>query len=145
MFDQFRHYWSAINTTYEHYARRLGMSYSALEVLCEIYDAETALTQRAVCETTHLPKTTVNAIIKDLVKQNYVELHPLESDRRQKGIFLTEEGHDYAQPIVEQMSNSELQAFQTLDNETAKAMIDGVKTYQQRFDDALNHPKGGPA
>lgn len=143
MFDQFHHYWSAINTTYERYARTIGMSYSALEVLCEIYNADAALTQRMICEITHLPKTTVNTIIKDLVKQNYLELQPMKNDRRQKGIFLTNEGRAYAQPIVEKMSASELQAFQTLDKQTMQAMIDGVKTYQENFDKKLNHTKGG--
>jgi DNA-binding MarR family transcriptional regulator len=143
MFDEFRQYWSAINTTYERYARNIGMSYSTLEVLCEIYNADAALTQRMICEITHLPKTTVNAIVKDMVKQNYVELQPMQNDRRQKGIFLTDEGRAYAQPIVEKMSTSELQAFQTLDKQTMQAMIAGVKTYQENFDKKLNHTKGG--
>lgn len=83
-----------------------------------------------ICEITHLPKTTVNAIVKDLVKQNYLELQPRKNDRRQKGIFLTDEGRAYAQPIVEKMSASELQA-----------MITGVNTYQEHFDELLNHSR----
>lgn len=143
MFEQFSQYWSAINTSYERYARNLGMSYSALQVLCEVYNAETALTQKMVCERTHLPKTTVNAIIRDFTKKDYVELQPMESDRRQKGIHLTDEGCAYAKPIVEHMRNSELQAFGTLDDQTMETMVAGVKAYQENFDKKLNQPNGG--
>lgn len=119
------------------------MSYSTLAVLCEIYNAATPLTQKQVCEITHLPKTTVNAIIKEFVKQQYVELQPLATDRRRKGILLTKDGRAYAQPIVERMSKSELQAFNSLDAQTVSVLIDGLKTYQQHFDEQLNHPEGG--
>lgn len=143
MFEQFSQYWAAINTSYERYARNIGISYSALQVLCEVYNAEAALTQKAVCERTHLPKTTVNAIVRDFVKKDYAELQPMASDRRQKDIHLTAAGRAYAKPIVEHMRNSELQAFGTLDDQTMKTMIAGVKAYQESFDERLNQPNGG--
>lgn len=45
-FDLFRNAWTDINVTYEQYAKSLGISYSTLSVLCEIYNSDTLLTQK---------------------------------------------------------------------------------------------------
>lgn len=139
MFSQFHALWSAVNAAYEQYAKEIGMSYSALQTLCEIYHAPAAVTQRTICETTHLPKTTVNAIILGFVRQGYVRLAESADDRRQKNIVLTKKGAAFAQPIMEHMGASELAAFEMLDDGTAAAMLSGIGQYQKYFDERLNH------
>lgn len=96
-----------------------------------------------ICETTHLPKTTVHAIIAGLVKQGYVELQEMADDRRQKCICLTDEGRIYAKPIMEHMSFSEMQAFEMLDETTMQVMIAGIEEYQKNFNEKLNQTNGG--
>ncbi len=143
MFAQFHNCWSEINAAYASYAKRMGISYSALEVLCEIYHADFALTQRKICEKTHLPKTTVNTIVSSLVKQGYVELKEMEDDRRQKGVCLTDAGFHYAKPMMDHMSRSEMMAFEELDEAVMQTMISGISTYQKNFNELLNQTKGG--
>ncbi len=143
MFARFHKHWSEINAAYEQYARKLGISYSALQVLCEIYNADSPVTQRMICETTHLPKTTVNAIIAGFVRQGYVALQEMKADRRQKCIGLTEDGRIYARPIMEHMSRSEMQAFEMLDETTTQVMVSGIGEYQKNFHQKLNHTNGG--
>lgn len=138
LFAIFHKHWTEINAAYERYARNLGTSYSALQTLCVIYHSAPPVTQRMICETTHLPKTTVHAIIAGFVKQGYVALQELTDDRRQKCIRLTEEGRTYAAPIMEHMSRSEMQAFEMLDEATMQVMITGIGEYQKNFNEKLN-------
>ncbi|MBR1777337.1 MAG: winged helix-turn-helix transcriptional regulator [Alphaproteobacteria bacterium] len=137
-FDQFHKSWTEINAAYEQYARKIGISYSLLQVLCELYHAKTSMTQKALCEICHLPKTTVNAIISGLIKQKHVKLQEMPEDRRQKSIILTDLGHQYAAPIMEKMSTSERQAFAMLDNKTIQMMLKGIEDYQKYFNQKLN-------
>lgn len=132
-FSKFHEYWEAVNSTYEEYARELGVSYSFLHVLCELYNSDSVMTQRRICEVCHLPKTTVNAIITGLMKQGHVLLKELKEDRRQKQIVLTKKGLNYASPIMEHMQESELKAFECIDEETIQYMINGIKEYQELF------------
>ncbi len=141
MFARFHQHWTEINAAYEQYARALGVSYSALQTLCIIYNSDGPVTQRMICETSHLPKTTVNAIVAGFVRQGYVELREMEADRRQKSICLTEAGTAYAKPIMEHMSRSEMGAFAMLDEATVQAMIAGMEEYQKNFNDKLNNDK----
>lgn len=143
MFAKFHKHWAEINAAYERYARTLGISYSALQALCEIYNSEYPVTQRMICETAHLPKTTVHAIVAGFVKQGYVELQEMADDRRQKCIRLTDEGRTYAEPIMKHMSRSEMQAFEMLDETTMQIMIAGIEEYQKNFNEKLNHANGG--
>lgn len=137
-FSQFHKSWAEINAAYERYARKIGVSYSLLQVICELYHAEGPMTQKAICEICHLPKTTVNAIISGLTKQEYIEFHEMPEDRRQKGITLTKAGKRYAKPLMEKMGESEQKAFDRLDDETIMMMLKGIEEYQQYFNEYLN-------
>lgn len=143
MFAKFHKHWTEINAAYERYARTLSISYSALQVLCEIYNSDVPVTQRRICEIAHLPKTTVNAIIAGFVKQGYVGLREIADDRRQKIICFTDAGYAYAKPIMEHMSRSEMRAFEMLDETTMQAMIAGIEEYQKNFNEKLNQTNGG--
>lgn len=143
MFARFHRSWNEINAAYERYTRKIGISYSALQALCIIYNSDSPATQRMICETAHLPKTTVNAIIAGFVKQGYVELQEMADDRRQKSICFTEAGYAYAEPILEHMSRSEMQAFEMLDETTMQVMITGIEEYQKNFNEKLNQTNGG--
>lgn len=143
MFARFHKHWSEINAAYEQYARSLGISYSALQALCIIYNSDSPVTQRMICETAHLPKTTVNAIIFGFAKQGYVELREMANDRRQKSICFTDTGYAYTKPIMEHMSRSEMQAFEMLDETTMQGMISGIGEYQKNFNKKLNRTNGG--
>lgn len=137
-FDQFHESWSEINAVYVRYARKTDVSYTLLEVLYELYYSEARITQKEICETCHLPKTTVNAIISGLVKQHYVEFYEIPQDRRQKGISLTDAGRDYAAPLIDRMIDSEHRAFDMLDEETIQMMLKGIREYQKYFNEYLN-------
>lgn len=141
LFEEFHNCWSEINAAYERYAKQLGLSYTFLEVLCELYYAKDKITQKIICDRCHLPKTTVNAIISGLVKEKYAVLEEIPNDRRQKSIYLTAIGRQYASPIMDHMHFCELQAFDVIDEHIVTIMLKGMKDYQRIFDEKLNGGK----
>ena len=110
--------------------------------MCELYNSKEELNQKTISELCFLPRTTVNSIISGLVQQSYIKLKEDPKDKRQKIIVLTEKGNEYARPIMEHMSNSELQAFKSIDQNTIQVMLDGLQEYQKRFNDKLNNNGG---
>lgn len=137
-FDRFRRGWIAINAAYESYARSSGLSYTQLQVLCELHGAEDDLTQKQLCELCHLPKTTVNSIVSGLVRQGHVELRGVADDRRQKAVHLTVTGRAFASPLMGRMGACELAAFEALPDDVADAMVEGVEQYGTGFNRMLN-------
>ena len=59
-----------------------------------------------------------------------------------KGICFTDSGYAYAKPIMEHVSRSEIQAFETLDEATMQIMIAGIEEYQKNFNEKLNQTNG---
>lgn len=142
-FERFRRGWAVINAAYESYARSSGLSYTQLQVLCELNGAEGDLTQKQLRELCRLPKTTVNSIVSGLVRQGRVELRGVADDRRRKAVHLTDAGRAFASPLMERMGACELAAFEALPDDVADAMVEGVEQYGNGFNRMLNDESEG--
>lgn len=82
------HEWDAV---YEEYAKSVGLSYTGLIILYEIYEIENC-TQKKLCEYCFIPKQTVNAVVTSFYKNGWIMLEEMPQDRRNKTIHLTEKG-----------------------------------------------------
>ena len=77
-----------ISGIYNEYAKSCGLTYAGLKVLAIILDVPDC-TQSTITQLTYLPKQTVNAIIKSLVKQNIIApLIESDKDKRNKVVIL---------------------------------------------------------
>ena len=81
---------------YDEYAKRNGLLMNTLLVLNVLYYAKEGMTQKEICQRTFNSKQQVNLIIKNLLKDNYVELKEDTSDKRNKLVVMTNEGKMYA-------------------------------------------------
>lgn len=111
----------AIDKLYGEYAKSVGLTYLGLSVLNAIYEQDGSFTQKALSEQAGLPKQSVNVVIRSLWEQGYIEMKELDSDRRNKEIWLSETGRAY----VEQVAGTMIAAV-------ANAL--GERSYQQRQD-----------
>ena len=82
------HEWDAV---YEEYAKSVGLSYTGLIILYEIYEIENC-TQKKLCEYCFIPKQTVKAVVTSFYKNGWIMLEEMPQDRRNKTIHLTEKG-----------------------------------------------------
>lgn len=128
--------WNRVNAVYESFARRQGSSFSGMLVFAHIAQAE-GCTQKEICERALLNKQTANSIVKALRDRGLVELKPLKSDRRSKGIFLTEEGLRFAEKTVGRIAEAERIAMSSLPPELREALTEGLLAYGSAFRETL--------
>ena len=81
-------------------------------MLYAIYDGET-YSQKRICDEWLIPKTTLNTIVNECVREGYVELVP--SGGREKKIVLTEAGRTFAESVLEPIFKAESRTAQWLE------------------------------
>lgn len=124
--------WQSLNTIYEDYARKSGISYNSLYILSAISQTENC-TQKLICEKTLLPKQTVNNVISAFYKSGYIELRELPENRRIKTIHLTTEGEAYAQTLVPHIHEASCKAMRTLSEEQQDELQNLMNLYVSAF------------
>lgn len=125
-----------LEAIYDDYARSIGISYTTLFVLNLISQYEDC-TQKIICEKTMLPKQTVNNVIKKLMDQGYVQLEELKENHKTKKITFTENGKQYAKPLIQHIQTAECEAMNHFSESQQKEFIKLMKLYDQAFRDAM--------
>lgn len=111
----------SMDSLYENYARKNGLTYMSLYILETIY-AQTSCTQTQISEQTLYPKQSVNMVIRLFQSKGWLQLVPGQTDRRRKLIQLTPAGKAFAQQIIDPFWCSGSLAFAELD-ETERAVM----------------------
>ena len=86
-------------------------------------------TQKEICQSTWLPKQTVNTIITDFYKNGFVILEERPEDRRTKTVKLTEKGREQAQDAVCHIRHAEYVAMEQFTPEEREQLIALTKRY----------------
>ncbi len=126
-----------LDSLYEEYAKSLGYSYSNLYVLQIIFSNPGSCTQKLISERTFLPKQTVNAIITGFLKQGFIELKELGTDRRVKIVSLTKSGKKFAEKYLLKMQDAECKAMEQLSPEERKTLIENFMKFKELLRDYL--------
>lgn len=137
--DQVRQFcdaWQDLNMIYEDYARSINVPYTSLYILSLITRTENC-TQKTICEKTFLPRQTVNTIITGFYKKKWITLEETPEDRRIKTIHLTGAGKEFADRIIPQIWNAELQAMEKLTPEQRSSLLEGIRIYRNAFQSAM--------
>ena len=92
-------------------------------------------TQQDIVNNWFISKQTVNTIIKNLVKNNYITLKTMPNNHNKKIICLTKKGRDYGEKIVLPMSSMGLKSFGKLTLEDRKKLIEIMSKYIQILKD----------
>lgn len=125
-FYEFGREFYKIDAYYAQFAKKSGVPPRLLWVLYALNDGETH-TQKEICDTWILPRTTVNTVVKELKEQGYVILTPIKGKKREMNVVLTEAGKVYANEKLKRLYEIEDRVFQKL-TETDKQVIKHLKT-----------------
>ena len=125
-FYEFGREFYKIDAYYAAFARKSGVQPRLLWVLYALNDGE-AHTQKEICETWILPRTTVNTIVKELESQGYVMLSQIKGKKREMNVTLTETGKAYADEKLARLYEIETRVFDSL-TEMDKQVIVHMKT-----------------
>lgn len=137
--DQIAMYCNLLNewyVAYEAYAKSMGLSNTALDVLTTIYENPN-FTQKEIADTCLLPKQTVNAVVTAFLKDGWVTLEELPSDRRNKTVNLTAEGMTKAREIMDKIHSCEITAMSQLSEDERETLLKLTKTYIHKCSQAM--------
>lgn len=116
------------NSSYEDYAKSVGLNFTCLSILTVIYETENC-TQKMLCEQCFLPKQTVNTAVTAFYKKGWIRMREMPKDRRNKTIHFTEEGRQETERILHKVRESELVAMDGLSEEEQNLLISLTRRY----------------
>ena len=133
---RFKQVWYRIDNLISQYAKSVGISLTTLFVLELLAEDEELYTQKAICEKLMLPKQLVNTIIRAFWEQGYVELKEAK-DRRNKEIFLTPKGREYADSILIPFHTADERAWDTFTDAELATFAAALEKYEQAMEKSL--------
>lgn len=119
------HEWDA---AYEDYAKSVGLNYSSLCILSEIYKSD-GCTQKQLCSLCFLPKQTVNAAVTGFYNKGWLMMRELPEDRRNKTLHLTELGKREAEHILQNLQECDRIAISALTADEQAQLISLTRRY----------------
>lgn len=102
-----------IDGLYAEYARSSGVKENLLWILYALNDGKLH-SQKEICETWDLPRSTVNTIMKELESDGHVELTQIKGEKRELHVILTKKGLDYASNLLSGLYEIERKTYDEL-------------------------------
>lgn len=115
--------------TYHMLALKFGLSDSAMWILCTMREADRELTQSEIAEEMSMSRQTINSAIKNLEKQEYIQMMPVPGDRRNKTLSFTEKGETFVKRTIDQLLNLEHQVFERLEVREQEQITEILRKY----------------
>ena len=102
-----------LDAIYANFAKESDVSATLLWILYALNDGKPH-TQKEICLSWDLPKSTVNTIIMELKKNGYIKLEPIKGQKREMTIIMTERGKHYAKIKLQLVYEKEEKVFNEL-------------------------------
>ena len=111
-----------IDSAYAKIAKNHGLTFNSLMMLYLLEESKN-ITQKQICDTLHLPKSTVHSILSDFIKQQYVTL-VAGSNKKEKFVVFTEAGRGFFSKIFEETERFEKKVLSSLGEDTCLFLIE---------------------
>ncbi len=132
LLDRYYTVWQEYNYVYEEWAKAHGLSVNALLVLSAIHEGRDC-TQKKISQRWMIPKQTTNMVLKDFERKGYVEMLPMQGDKRNKVICFTPEGKEYADAIISRLREVELFAVVEMGPERMEQLTRNMALFAELF------------
>lgn len=116
-----------IDVVYAMIAKRHGLTFNALMMFYLIDETEN-VTQKHICDTLYLPKSTVHSILLDFIKHGYVTLVE-GSNKKEKFITVTQAGNQYFSKIYEETKMIEKNVLDTLGEQSCTFLTETAENF----------------
>lgn len=128
--DRFYYLWRESIAIYEDWAKQQGLSNNVVMVMESIYSNRENCTPSSI---SFIPKQTVNTILRDFEKKEYITLLQHPKDKRNKIIRLTKKGEEVMGNIVLKLKKLEFYTLSQMGKEKADSMNDGLEEFVRLF------------
>lgn len=139
----FNQLYKEMDEIYHLYAKRHGLSDTALWMLYSLCQSDTAYTQREFCAAWHYPPQTTNSALKNLENQGIIALKAIPGNQKNKWIVLTPKGEETAQTVILPLIHAEQRAFQDLTGEERDALLALTRKYVEHLRSQASRADGG--
>lgn len=106
---------------YYEIAKKMGIKENTL-LLLDILSGKKQHSQKQICDDWHIPRTTLNTIIKECVKSGYIVLLT-QSSSKEKLISLTESGKIFADKVTHTMKEAVQRSMEKVQKEYSTDFI----------------------
>ena len=124
---KFNRIYKEMDKLYHDYAKACGLTDLTFWILYALWEQGEGCTQRELCEEWCYISQSANSALKALEKQGVIQMRFREDNRKSKGIYFTEEGRIYAEKLIAPVIRAELAAFEKMNPQDRKAMLDGLE------------------
>ncbi|MFT4008105.1 MAG: MarR family transcriptional regulator [Lacrimispora sp.] len=138
MLESYYDVYFGVDAVYEQFAKLHGLTSSSLFILTMIYQHPKECTQHFICDKLFYPKQTVNTILDSFEKKGYIFKEKNVQDKRNKNVYLTEAGQQYADVILSDMRYLEETALTNMRPEERTAMLQGEQAFLIQLTQALS-------
>lgn len=108
---------------YHYAAAKFGLSVSEFWILYALLALEGEYSQQDICDMWSFPKQTVNSVIANLRKKDYVFLETVPGTRNRKIIRLTELGKEFGARTVMRVYEAEQRSITRMSDQERQACI----------------------
>ena len=120
-----------IDGAYYFCAKKMGIKENTLALLSALDDGRPH-TQKQICEEWLIPKTTINTVVRELLRKDYITLGAA-GPTKEKTILLTQRGRQYADEIMEEMNLSEQRALERTLQDFSPEFVDAFECFAQNL------------
>lgn len=121
---------------YSLWAKKHNISYNEMLVLYTIRE-HGFCTQKQICDNYLLPKQTINNVISSMKRANLLTFSAENSKGREKTFVLTNDGRNYAAPLLSSLSDVEKRASDIIGEEKLSAITKLMSEYGNVLRSAL--------
>ncbi len=130
---------------YHSLARYYGLSDCAFWLLYTIRESDSVYTQSELCEMLSLSKQTVNSALKTLEASGYIEVKTSGANRKNKQIWLTEEGLRFVTETIDDIFLMEQKTFEHFTTEERALFLSLNRKYVSNLHEEANKILTGQA
>lgn len=105
-----------IDGFYTEFAKSGNVKPNLLWIMYALNDGK-AHSQKEICDSWDLPRSTVNTIVKELESENIVELVQIKGEKRELSIVLTKDGQKYADSLLKDLYDLEAAAYDKMQSD----------------------------
>ncbi len=131
---------NVIDNTYIFDMARLAENESELWLLYAIDDGEPH-SQKSICEEWGFSYTTLNTTVKKLEQTGMLVQQPIPGKRREKHIFLTDTGKEYAGRILDFVYEAENRAIEETLASFSPEFVDALELFGRTLKDTVNRQR----
>ena len=125
---------------YSRWANEHNISYHEMLVLYEIRESGFC-TQKQICENYLLPKQTINNVITAMRKDGILVYDESHSTGREKAFVLSDQGEQYAAPLLASLNAVETRALDIIGKDTLQTLTNFMLEYDQALKTAFDEEK----